>query len=297
MKKYFKFLSLFLALLILCSASVLAVGAETVYEMYGYSYTILNNTSLSLYGWDDSSSDLVIPNYIMDRYFTQIGARALQNDSVITSVDFSKASKLNFIGFYAFEGCTALENDLIIPETVTTIREGAFKNCTSLPSVTINANVTEIQRESFYGCTSLKRAVLPETVTFIDVLAFGECPNLERVNIPKSVESIDDFAFKNDSNLVLEVYTDTAGHQYAVNNRIDHMVLDRQSGDVNFDGSVDILDSTEIQKFAAEKTEFTDEQFEMADINKDDFADVMDALLIQKYAIGKYDIPPIIIRY
>lgn len=60
-------------------------------------------------------------------------------------------------------------------------------------------------------------------------------------------------------------------------------------GDVNGDGVVDILDATEIQKYAAEKVEFTDEQFQAGDVNKDGFVDVLDALLVQKYATGKID--------
>ena len=43
------------------------------------------------------------------------------------------------------------------------------------------------------------------------------------------------------------------------------------------------------QKYAAEKVEFTDEQFQAGDVNKDGFVDVLDALLVQKYATGKID--------
>ena len=79
---------------------------------------------------------------------------------------------------------------------------------------------------------------------------------------------------------------------------LDHIVLDGgKLGDVNGDGVVDILDATEIQKYAAESTDFTDEQFELGDINKDGYCDVIDALLVQKSVIGAYEIPPIVIRY
>ena len=43
-----------------------------------------------------------------------------------------------------------------IPESVTTIGDLAFYNCTSLTSVTIGDSVTTIGEGAFYGCTSLK---------------------------------------------------------------------------------------------------------------------------------------------
>ena len=55
-------------------------------------------------------------------------------------------------------------------------------------------------------------------------------------------------------------------------------------GDVNGDNTVDILDATVIQKYAADKTYLSYEQEPIADVNGDHFADVIDATEIQKYA-------------
>ena len=44
----------------------------------------------------------------------------------------------------------------IIPNTVTSIWEYAFKNCTNLKSVTIPGSVTGIPEGLFYGCTNLQ---------------------------------------------------------------------------------------------------------------------------------------------
>ncbi len=57
-------------------------------------------------------------------------------------------------------------------------------------------------------------------------------------------------------------------------------------GDVNNDGSVDILDAILIQKYAGEKIQLTDEQIHIADVNNDGNADTLDAILIQEYAAG-----------
>ena len=46
--------------------------------------------------------------------------------------------------------CTGLTS-VTIPESVTTIREGAFMNCTGLTSVTIPDGVTTIGSSAFYN--------------------------------------------------------------------------------------------------------------------------------------------------
>lgn len=57
-------------------------------------------------------------------------------------------------------------------------------------------------------------------------------------------------------------------------------------GDVNMDGRVNINDVTEIQKYCAELTVFTDEQFLAADVNKDGAVNIFDATELQKYIMS-----------
>lgn len=55
------------------------------------------------------------------------------------------------------------------------------------------------------------------------------------------------------------------------------------SGDVNNDGTVNVLDATELQKYVAELSTLNDEQLAVADINGDGKISVLDATEIQKY--------------
>lgn len=55
------------------------------------------------------------------------------------------------------------------------------------------------------------------------------------------------------------------------------------SGDVNNDGTVNVLDATELQKYVAELSTLSDEQLAVADINGDGKISVLDATEIQKY--------------
>ena len=84
---------------------------------------------------------------------------------------------------------------------VTNIQSDAFKECTGLTSVTINASVTNIDWETFKDCTNLTSVTIPSSVTFIGNYAFSGCENLASIIIPNSVTSIGGAAFLNCSKL------------------------------------------------------------------------------------------------
>ena len=297
MKKTKKLLSLIVVFVLLISVSVVSFSADTIYIVNGYSYSIVNNTSISLVDWDHEQPTLSVPDMLANRYFISVANWAFENDTDLKSVDLSQAEHLNRIGMYAFSGCTEIEGAMIIPQSVTRIGEHAFDNCNKLETLDYNGSA-DVPEYCFYNCSSLKSVSIAEGAKSISYFAFANCSNLEYAEIPQSVTSIAISAFRNDDNLVLGVYKDSYALQYAEDNKIDHIILDGdKTGDVNGDGVVDILDATEIQKYAAESTDFTDEQFELGDINKDGYCDVIDALLVQKSVIGAYELPQNIIRY
>lgn len=74
--------------------------------------------------------------------------------------------------------CLNSATKVVIPNSVTYICSGAFKDCTKLISVTIPNSVTEIEYRAFYGCTSLKSIKIPNNTEFIDS-SFLECKNLK----------------------------------------------------------------------------------------------------------------------
>ena len=86
---------------------------------------------------------------------------------------------------------------IVIPESVTSIREGAFAACRSLTSITIGNHVTSIGDGAFSGCSSLSNVEIPNSVTIIDKSAFYRCSSLSSIVIPDSVTSIGWRAFAN----------------------------------------------------------------------------------------------------
>ena len=105
---------------------------------------------------------------------------------------------------HAPEGGSYTASAITIPEkvayagdqyTVTTIRKGAFKNSTTVTSVSIPETVTSIGKEAFKGCRSLKGILFPRKVSVIDDAAFMGCSGLKNVTIPNTIEVIEDSAF------------------------------------------------------------------------------------------------------
>ena len=81
---------------------------------------------------------------------------------------------------------------IIIPSSVTSIREGAFREC-SLTSVTIPNSVTSIERYAFTGCSGLTSVTIGSSVTAIRFFAFSSLYNMQNMYvkavIPPSIYS------------------------------------------------------------------------------------------------------------
>ena len=104
------------------------------------------------------------------------------------------------IGDGAFSSCTSLSS-IVIPDSVTSIGDWAFSDCTSLSSIVIPDSVTSIGDWAFSDCTSLSNIVIPNSVTSIGEGAFSSCTSLSNIVIPDSVTNIGDDVFYQCSSL------------------------------------------------------------------------------------------------
>lgn len=74
-------------------------------------------------------------------------------NGVLTVPSEHNGSPVTEIGRYAFAYVNVEE--LIIPDSVETISEGAFYNCKSLKKVTLGSGIKSIGNKAFYGCNSI----------------------------------------------------------------------------------------------------------------------------------------------
>ena len=89
-----------------------------------------------------------------------------------------------------FEACGSGLTNVIIPNSVTEIGEGAFANCSGLKTIIIPEGVTVIGEGAFRGCSKLPSITIPASVTSIGANAFDGCSGLTCMNVHiSSVES------------------------------------------------------------------------------------------------------------
>jgi hypothetical protein len=86
------------------------------------------------------------------------------------------------IGNYAFSQCTKLTN-VIIGNSVTSIGGSAFSLCSSLTSVTLGNSVANVGENVFLACGSLTSVTFPNSVTSIGRDAFIACTSLTKIHL------------------------------------------------------------------------------------------------------------------
>ena len=170
-----------------------------------------------------SLTNITIPNSV-----TSIGYSAFADCSGLTNIAISDS--VTSIGVYAFFDCKSLksigvsdnnknyssvdgvlfnkgetelitypagktDDEYVIPDSVTSIGDFAFSDCTSLRNIVIPDGVISIGDSAFFGCIGLTIVTIPNSVTEISNNVFAQCIKLTNVTIPNSVTSIKDYAF------------------------------------------------------------------------------------------------------
>lgn len=101
------------------------------------------------------------------------------------------------IGTRAFSGNVRLSK-VVMPNTITTIEEGAFSDCSNLTSVAMeDVECLYVQSGAFANCILLGNIIFPQGLTLIDEYAFSGCTSLKSVKLPRSCEIMGETAFMN----------------------------------------------------------------------------------------------------
>ena len=173
----------------------------------GVTYIVTSIENAAFFNCDRLTS-VTIPNSV-----TSIGKSAFFGCSGLTSVHISDLSawcNIEFQPFVDYEGWVEKDSEgstnplwyahhlylngkevkeLVIPNTVTSIKNGAFSLCHGLTSVTIPNSVTSIGDIAFYGCSNLSSISFGNSVTKIGCAAFA-FSNITSVEIPYSVTHV-----------------------------------------------------------------------------------------------------------
>ena len=132
------------------------------------------NEEYVITGYEGNDVDVVLPSKIYDgvnsAYVREIADEAFKN--------------------YYLESVT-------MPNTITTIGDDAFNNCSSLETINFSSNLTEIGENAFYACGQLTTVNIPNSVSYIGEGAFSSCYLLTSISLPNNLQNIADETFKN----------------------------------------------------------------------------------------------------
>ena len=97
-------------------------------------------------------------------------------DGVLTEFDYA-AFRANGI------------TEVILPDGITEIADGVFKDCTELTEITLPPSVVKIGAQAFEGC-GITSFEIPDSVTEISTAAFNGCLSLAELSLSDSITEI-----------------------------------------------------------------------------------------------------------
>ncbi len=186
-----------LLLFVLCSAMVSAQQKEVTLTEAGtlsekidaaQKYTI---TSLKVSG-PINGTDV---RFLREMAGTNV--YGFSSGGVLADLDLTDANIVEGGDYYYYGTNYRTENDVLgsctfryckltsikIPNSVTSIGEYAFHDCSSLTSIDIPNSVTYIGRSAFYGCSSLTSVTIGNSVASIGNWAFSYCQSLTSIAV------------------------------------------------------------------------------------------------------------------
>lgn len=182
----------------------------------------LKTIGAEAFAYTDFSGELLIPDGV-----TSIGANAFKEcdgfggllslpDSVKTVGEWAfylckgftglkLSASLTKIEERSFAHMYGLKTEVVIPEGVTEIGEGAF-SCSYMPSVRFPSTLRKIEKQAFMYAHNLTKITLPDGLETIGDEAFDGCYFKKAIVLPASIKSIGKKAFHRYS-----YYSDTLG--------------------------------------------------------------------------------------
>lgn len=153
--------------------------------------------------YESSITSIEIPGTVLS-----IGASAFEGCSWLAG-NLVLPEGLQTIGERAFYQCKALTGSLHIPNSVTLLGTYAFYNCSGFTgTLTFGSGITAIPTFCFKGCSGFTgNLVIPDQVTTINGYAFNDCTGFNGyLTIGSKINQISNYAF---SKTPLESYLDS----------------------------------------------------------------------------------------
>ena len=168
--------------------------------------TMPRNGQLSKIGKDafagcDNMESFTVPSTV-----TEISGSAFKGCSALETVSFAPDNQMTTLPSGLFSGLTSLRN-VTLPTGLTGVSDNLFNGCTSLTNINLPETVTAIGSGSFKN-TKLSEIPGLSGLVSIGDQAFANCPNMTQVSIPATVTTLGSGVFKNCANITDFVFED-----------------------------------------------------------------------------------------
>ena len=147
--------------------------------------------------FDNGGVEATYCTYSMPNYGSTLAGTLIIPDSVEYN---NTRYPVTAIGYNAFHHAYGIDT-VVLPNTITTIKQEAFCACSDLVSVVIPNSVTTLGNLAFAACHNLSDLKIGESVTTIGNQAFDADTSLVSVTIPNSVVTIGQSAFSQNYSL------------------------------------------------------------------------------------------------
>lgn len=239
---------LFSVILLVLILGMTVVPISAADNTKNFSYNVIDSDSVEIAGYDDSKTEVIIPESVNGKKVVGIGNEAFMENKTITSVVIPDT--VTTIGDSAFFACQSLSS-INMPKQLKTISRCAF-GATNIEEFVAPDSLLEIGDAAFSDCKNLKSITLSTGLRTIGNTAFFACPKMTQIAIPKNVKEIGLYAFgykqygidkagyespmvdpvKNDEFLI-SCYKNTAGEDYVIENGFDFEYLEAVSNTSN----------------------------------------------------------------
>ncbi len=155
----------------------------------------------------------------------EIGRGAFLGCSSLLDADLPDS--VTTIDYEAFDNCTSLCSFHYPLQLTKGGFVGIFENCPALTDITVPEGITVLPEGLFREHAHLKHVVLPSTLKKIENRVFHNCTDLEHLYVPASVTDLGDGVFGNCTNLTVESEYGSAAITYCKENNVpcDYLTL------------------------------------------------------------------------
>lgn len=132
--------------------------------------------------WENQEAQfLSIPSTCLRDGKPVVGLSGFGSLKYLDCIVFESPCHVKYICDNCFQYCTSLGSSegLNLPESIETIGNYAFKNCTRLQSVNLSSNLKSIGVSAFELCKSLKSITLPKSLKVLREFAFRNCADFD----------------------------------------------------------------------------------------------------------------------